>query len=67
MDKAFAMLAMDTLEVARTRPSYLKAKGEMPRFCNGVVEYVDTGEGNSVRATGLACGEEGKICVYLGI
>lgn len=67
MDKAFAMLAMDTLEVARTRPSSFKDKGEMPRFCNGVVEYVDTGVGDSVRATGLAGGEEGKICGYLGI
>ena len=65
--KAFTMLALNTLEVARTRPRYFKAKGKMTRFCNGLVEYVDTGEGNSIRATGLAGGEEGKICVYLGI
>lgn len=65
MDKAFATLARETLEVARTRPSNFKAKREIPKSGNGVVEYVGA-RGGSVRATGLASREEGRICVCLG-
>lgn len=46
-------------------PSNFKAKREIPKSGNGVVEYVGA-RGGSVRATGLASREEGRICVCLG-
>lgn len=62
VDKVFAIMARGTPEVAGTRPSNFKAKGEIPKSGNGVAEYVGAG-GGSVRATGLASREEGRICV----